>query len=209
MAEKKEKRNVVFRRIGGRIVPISVGSALAYDAARTKVVSNSGGIKMVRKINTVQPLSSIASRKLVFGTTIKSYDNSGKRVGQILFNKYQGAGNVEWLSVKKKFQGKGHSKKLIKQAAIEMKRSGIDKLTGHAITKRSAKVYEGFKGVKTFASRGGKLTRNIKAGVYREAILPKFTAALKKKPYMSGDNKIKLALGLGFVGYGLLKKDEK
>lgn len=47
MAEKKEKRNVVFRRIGGRIVPIAIGAG-AIGAAR-KIDVEKHGMRLQQK----------------------------------------------------------------------------------------------------------------------------------------------------------------
>jgi GNAT superfamily N-acetyltransferase len=153
MSEKnKEKRNVVFRRIGGRIVPIAVGTAgavVAADAARTRVVYKTKNLTMVRKEGVFLPIASFSERRPAFGTGLYAYNKSGKYVGRTLFDVTKEGktsyGSIDWLGVKKKFRGKGVSKKMVRQAAVEMKSKGAGSIFSHVVSPRSAGLFEGSK----------------------------------------------------------------
>jgi hypothetical protein len=119
MNEKDQNgpRKVVFRRIGGRIVPISVGAVgvsgavAAADAARTHTVYAKKGVTMVRKKFVVMPQSILAGSPSL-GTKISMHNKRGTTVGHSFFNvdKNDAEGSFDWLSVRKKYRGKGSSR---------------------------------------------------------------------------------------------------
>lgn len=134
-AEKQSNgRQVTFRRIGGRIVPISVsaaGSAVAFDAARTTRVLASKSLIIDRKKFAFQPFLGIK-----FGDQLVARNpKTGATMGQARYyvEKKFREGGFSWLSVKRPFRNQGLSKKLARQGAIEMKSQGAKNLVAHVV----------------------------------------------------------------------------
>lgn len=190
MSKKEEKRNVVFRRIGGRIVPITIGTAAAaktYDLARTQTVYQTKDIRIDRKKLKGLPIAMSSEKKLVFGEGLYAYNNKGKYLGRTLYGVEGKEGSFDWLSVKKSARGQGVSKKLTKQAAIEMKGQGATKIFSHVVHKRSAGLFEGSK-VKSKYYRGAythpKTGEVTLEPIGKRAAMDKVTKWQKPLPYL-------------------------
>jgi hypothetical protein len=157
MSKQKENKNVVFRRIGGKVVPITIGAAgagIAADAARTRVVYKTKKMTIVRKRGTFMPIGSYSEKRPMFGTGLYAYSNRGKYMGRTIFDVTKegkaSSGNFDWLTVKKRYRGQGLSKKLAKQGAIEMKGMGAKSIFSHVVSPRSAGLFEGSKVKSTY-----------------------------------------------------------
>lgn len=178
MEHKKERRNVVFRRIGGRIVPISIagaGGLVAADAARTTRVYSKAGVTIDKKKFAIQPF--VFDR---LGTRLEARVN-GKLAGTSSF--FRGAGEetlkdtlksktygISWLGVKKNFRGQGISKVLSKQTAKEIRRAGGNELWNQVVHKRSL--------LTNFSSKRDKLYK-ITDTVYKKVGLKKALGNIK------------------------------
>lgn len=239
MSENKENRRVVFRRINGRIVPIVVGgtgAALALDAARSDVVRVTKSGYSVRKKFTLMPMS-LSKGEIEVGTTITHRNNMGRKLGTVSFHKgVDGMGEINWLSVKKWARGKGISKHLVHDAAVEMRDAGMKKLSSHVVHERSAsllgnksrstfwKSYRTSKDGSSFVKQvgkkeaiasvaGGKWKEKGKsvAAVFRDTTLPRMRRVTK--PFKSLGIKAQLVAGIGLIGLGAYlgynKREEK
>lgn len=226
--EKKDDRKVVFRRIRGRIVPIAVGGAgvaIAADAARSDIVRVAkDGSYSVRKKYAVMPMAA-AKGELQIGTTISSHNKFGMKRGHInFFKNVAGEGEVDWLGVKKAHRGQGISKKLVSDAAAEMKSTGITHISSHVVHERSAglfgdKVKSRFWKSYRTAKDGGSFVKSISkkdalaavannkwkskkgtAAIFRDVKIPSLRRNIK--PFKSTGIKAKIALGVGLAGLG-------
>lgn len=236
MSQKEERRNVTFRRIGGRIVPIAIGTggaALAADAARTKRIYSKAGVTVDRKKFTLQPF--VYDR---LGTKLVAKVD-GKKAGTASF--FRGADadfgpdmfksktfGFSWLGVKGKFRGQGISKLLSKEAAKEIKGQGGNKLwnqvvhPGSLATNYSSKRDKLFKITETAEKKVGlkaalgniKYWRNKKgvltSDIFRETSL-KGIHRSRIKPFRTMKNKVTMGLGLLAVvgGFGYAAKENK
>lgn len=148
--KKKQKPNVVFRRIRGRIVPIkvsdknqqragvaaaAVGTVAAADAARTKT------ILVDKKKNITIDKKKFARRSFGLGLADELVIKvKGKKAG------YANIGRLEddvftfnMLKVNPKHRGKGLSKILTTESAREMKRQGAGSISNQVIHEGSLK----------------------------------------------------------------------
>lgn len=229
MSAREEKRTV-FRRIRGRIVPITIsvaGAGIAADAARSTVVrTDKLGNYSVKRTHALMPMS-LAKGELRLGTSITSYNKFGQKRGGISFLKnVMGEGEIDWLSVKRKFRGVGVSKQLTHDAAAEMRHAGIKKISSHVAHPRSAKLfgdkvkstyyksYYTSKSGESFVNQIGKKKAmelvgaykwksksNTTAAVFRDVKIPKLRRMVA--PFKSAAIKGRIGLGLGLVGLGL------
>lgn len=229
MKKNDENKRVVFRRIGGRIVPIAVattGAAIAADAARSDIVRTAkDGSYSVRRKYSVMPMA-LSKGELKIGTSISNYTKFGIKRGHInFFKNVADEGEVDWLGVGRKYRGKGISKGLAADAAVEMRSQGIKKLTSHVVHERSAKLfgdkvkssyfksYYTAKDGSSFVRRIGKTAamefvratkfknKQPTAAIFRDVTLPKLRR--NRIPFKSVGIKSKMGLGLGLVGAGL------
>ncbi len=226
-----------FIRIHGRVVPIkddrktqkvaavgvgATGAVIAADAARTDIVRQGVKQTLVRKRFAIQPMM-LMQKKLGFGTHIQAI-RGGKKAGHIFFNHKAGEGSIDWLGVKKEFRGKGISKTLAKEAAIDLKASGVKVLSSHVVHPRSTKLLSGsakssyWRVYRTTKKTGlshmeqiSKTTalkkvahlkdKGIGSTIFRDTILPN-NLRRAAKPFKSAAIKGRLALGLGVLGAG-------
>jgi hypothetical protein len=125
-------KHTVFRRIGGRIVPISVGTAGGVGAATalnalntTRLTSKAiekAGVTIVKKKFALQPF---VWTKL--GTRLNMYKGANYVGNARFFPGADGAASTfgfSWLGVRKAFRGQGQSKLLSSVAAGEIRRQG-------------------------------------------------------------------------------------
>jgi predicted GNAT family acetyltransferase len=137
MAKEKKEKKVVFRRIGGRIVPIAVGvggAAMAADAARTTRVYNKDGVTIDKKKNVRARLT---IRKRADELIIRK---NGKRAGYANFSRTDGSDfGFNFLKINKKFRKQGLANILTKQSAVEMKKQGAKTITNQVIHEGSLK----------------------------------------------------------------------
>jgi predicted GNAT family acetyltransferase len=233
--QKDENKRVVFRRIGGRIVPITiaaVGAGVAADAARSDVVRTAkDGSYSIRRKGSVMPMA-LTKGEIKFGTSVTNYTKYGQRRGHInFFKNVAGEGEVDWLGVGKKFRGKGISKNLTSDAAAEMRSQGIKKISSHVVHERSAKLfgdkvrsrfyksyYTGKDGSSFVRGIGKKAAlayvngtkwkgKQPAAAIFRDVVIPKMRR--NRVPFKSIGIKSKIGLGLGLFGYGLYKATER
>lgn len=144
-SQEQGQKKVVFRRIGGRVVPITVGSTgaagavAALDAARTTQIYAKKGITITKKRFAVQPF---VWDKL--GTKLTMYNRVGKKVASASY--YRGATDsaksfgFSWIGVKKAYRGKGYSKVLSGVAAGDIRKQGGTHLFNHVIHEGSLKT---------------------------------------------------------------------
>ncbi len=228
--ENKENKKTVFRRIRGRIVPISVsvtGAAIATDAARTKRVYNAGGITIDRSKFSFQPFAGATlGNKLTlkkggkFAGVARTYVNDGSEH------------SFSWLGIKKQFRGQGLSNVLAKQAAVEVKDQGGKTFFNHVVHPNSANLFgknsrnkyymerikkgeqyfekiskpKAMGRVKSWHTKG--FARNA---IFRETFIP---SDIKRTitPFRTLGNKMKIGLGIGLALAGasmMLKRDKK
>lgn len=176
-----KNERVRYIRKNGRIIPIrekrtdqaliaagSVGAAVSADAARTKTVYKSKSLTIEKKMFSIMPMDTLQSRYPKFGDALFAKNVQGKRVGRMHFTVEGKEGVIDWLSVKKSERGKGISKKLVKQAAIEMRAKGGKEIFTHVVHPRSAALLEGEKGVRSQYWRVARTTK--KSGMFLEGI---------------------------------------
>jgi len=133
---KQQNRNVVFRRIGGRVVPIATGTAglgVAADAARTKRVYENvrRGITIDRKLFARQPYVTFWSKDSDFFKLGQRLNLKVKGKSATTVSFYRGAMDgdpksfgISWLRTKSKFRGQGLSKIITRQAGVEIREKG-------------------------------------------------------------------------------------
>lgn len=121
--KKKEEKKIVFRRIGGKIVPISVASAglaTAASAANTTRVYEKGKVTIDKK-------------KFSFAPVVQKFGSKfdmkvdGKKVATAstyMDKSEKGSMAFGWLGTRKKHRGKGYAKTLSKEAARDAVRHG-------------------------------------------------------------------------------------
>ena len=234
MSKKREERRVVFRRVNGRIIPISVsvaGAGVAADAARTKRIYDKGGITMDLKRGAIQPF--FEKSKVPFGDRIVMR-KEGKFVGHSMFYKpfraEPGERSFSWLGVKRKFRGKGYSKLLTAESARQMKRDGGTFLLNQVVHKNSLQTNFSRTRDKLWRSRGDYMysmtkdeaIRNINfyrnkkglitSDVFRETSLKGIrTKNVGIKPFRTFGNKARIVAGALFAlgGIGFALKDRK
>jgi predicted GNAT family acetyltransferase len=170
-----------FIRRHGRIIPIrekrkdaaavgvgAAGAAVSLDAARTKTVYKTKNLTIERKQFSILPMESLVSKRPALGTALFAKNKKGRRVGRMHFTVQDQEGVIDWLSVKKSERGKGISKKLAKQAAVEMRAKGGKEIFTHVVHPRSAALLEGEKGVKSTYFRVYRTTK--KSGSFMNEI---------------------------------------
>lgn len=149
MAKKDDNRRVTFRRIRGRIVPISIGAgigAAAIENSRRTVLSQSGSRKVVERRSIFIPKTTISVKKKVIGPF-------SIRIGLAEF----------WMDKKKKraFVGAigGIDPKtnvsLLSNVSKSAKRQGAKTMYGGLISKEIAGIV---------SKRGGRLSLLSKKG---------------------------------------------
>jgi predicted GNAT family acetyltransferase len=229
MSQEKNKKTV-FRRIRGRIIPISIsitGAGMALDAARTKRVYNTGGITIDKKTHAFQPFAGatlgdhlIIKKDGKFAGHARTYINDGTEH------------SFSWLGIKKKFRGQGLSNILAKQAAVEAKDKGGKTFFNHVVHPNSANLFgkdsvnkyyverirkgeqiferiskpKAMSRVKTWHSKGF-----AKNAIFRQTVIPK-TLKRSITPFRTIGNKMKIGLGIGLFITGasmLFKKGDK
>jgi predicted GNAT family acetyltransferase len=128
----EKQQGVTFRRVRGRIIPIALGSAgaaTAADAARTKRVYQTSKVAIDRKSFAFQPFSG-----LQMGDQLVMKTRGGKRIAQARYYvKPGGEGVFSWVGVKRSFRGKGHSQRIAKAGALEMKDKGATFIFNHVV----------------------------------------------------------------------------
>lgn len=140
--KKDQKKNVVFRRINGRIVPISIGTAglgVAANAANTTRVYSRKNVTIDKKKFTFNPQSQVMASK--FDMRV-----DGKKVAtaSTYFDKQEkGFFGFAWLGTKKSERGKGYAKILSREATRDAVRHGAKYTESQVIHAGSAKA--GFK----------------------------------------------------------------
>ncbi len=133
--KNNQQQKVMFRRIGGRVIPITVGTAgagVAADAARTKRVYENvrRGITIDRKSFAYQPFVTFRGKdtftrlgdRLVMKVKGKTAANASYYRGA--FNNDPKSFGFSWLGVKSRFRGQGLSKVITRQAAVEIRAKG-------------------------------------------------------------------------------------
>lgn len=228
MSDSNEKRRTVFRRINGRIVPISLaagGSYAAFDGARTRRIYDKGGVTIDRKRFAFQPF---VPDKL--GTRLEM--RKGKDlVGTASYYKAGDNYSFSWLGIKSKFRGQGFSKPLSKVAAQSIKKDGGTKIFNQVVHPGSLNTNfsrkrdtlfklgrnqhgEYFKKItKAEATKNIKTWRNVKgiltSDVFRETSL-KGIRTSHIKPILTRASKVKIGAGLvaALTGIVLLKTNK-
>jgi len=170
-----------FIRRNGRIIPIrekrkdqaaigvgATGAAVAANAARTKTVYKTKNLTIERKAFSFMPMDSMQTKLPKFGTSLVAKNKDGKKAGRMVFTVDKQEGVIDWLSVKRSERGKGISKKLVKQGAIEMRSRGATEIFSHVVHPRSAALLEGEKGVKSTYYRVTRTTK--KSGMFLDQI---------------------------------------
>ena len=235
MSQKRDDRKVIFRRINGRLVPISVsagGAAVAADAARTKRIYDKKGITLDLKRGAIQPF--FEKSKVPFGDRIVMR-KEGKFVGHSMFYKpfkgEPGERSFSWLSVKRKFRGKGYSKLLTAESARQMKRDGGTFLFNQVVHKNSLQTNfkrgrdrlwrqrgnylygmtkdEAIRNINFYRTKRGLITSDA----FRETSLKGVRTKIGIKPFRTFGNKARIAVGalvaLGGLAYAVNMKDRK
>lgn len=183
------QKRMKFIHKNGRIIPIRekrkdaaavsvgvAGAAVATDAARTTTVYKTKNLTIQKKKFTFMPMDSLQSKMPKFGDALFAKNKAGKRVGRMHFTTDGSEGIIDWLSVKRSERGKGISKKLAKQAAIEMRGKGAKEIFTHVVHPRSAALLEGEKGARSTYFRVYRTTK--KSGSFMTEI-PKGEALAK------------------------------
>ena len=133
MAKKKdENKRVIFRRIGGRVIPITVGGAAAASAANTTRVYKKGNITIDKKKFSFAPVTKTFGSRYNLSVAGKKAANATVAVAK------DGEATFGWLGVKKKFQKKGLSKVLSKEAIRDSRRKGATHVFNQVIHPGSA-----------------------------------------------------------------------
>lgn len=209
-----------FIRRNGRIIPIrqkrkdqaaigvgAAGAALAADAARTKTVYKTKNLTIEKKGFSFMPMDSMTSKMPKFGTGLYAKNKKGKKVGKLIFtvDRKESEGVIDWLSVKRAERGKGISKKLAKQAAIEMRAKGGKEIFSHVVHPRSAALLEGEKGVKSTYYRVTRTTQ--KSGMFLEEIGKK-EALAKAGKWKGKPGKFKISEAVAGVKDAITRKQK-
>lgn len=208
--KKEENKQVVFRRMGGRIVPIVVGAGLV-NVGRTKSVYKKGSITIDQR-----------GKKLIMR-------KNGKKVGYSKFgitkNKYNQIGDskIKMVSVDKKFRGKGYGRTLIKETARAARQRGAKSMFSAIVGKRAAtiknksdKFYEFNPRMNEIGQSFFRETKRIKNRNLEKDYLFRKTniSRLKYKTKNTINlwprkNKLMLAAGIGSLAYGVFKDGRK
>lgn len=202
MTNKKEEKKTLFRRIGGRIVPIAVGGGLISRSVSTRVYKK-GDITIDRK-----------GRKMTMR-------KSGVKIGFTEFRKHGfggiGDSNIKWLGVAEKHRGKGYGRTIITETARELRRRGKNEMMNAVAGPRAATIKNKSDSFYEVANRknGESYLKRLKSIEGRDiSENPVFRrtkiSGLKKSTKYSMNkrvigNKALFALGAGLIGYGVLK----
>lgn len=215
----KEGKEITFRRIGGRIVPIAIGgtsAAVAYDAARTRRIYQKGPTTIDVKHFAFQPYKyGKIGPKLQLRV-------GGKKAGSAFITKWPysepKAWTFSWLGVKKPYRGKGFGKLLTKEAARVARRQGGESFVNQVVHRRSvlanynpkrdqfwtwrSKFYraktkkQALKNIAQWKRKGWKTS-----DIWRETNIKGIHLKGKNiiQPYMTKPTKVRLGLGLAGV----------
>lgn len=155
MSQEKESRKVVFRRIGGRIIPISVaavGGVVAADAARTTRIYSKGALTIDKKKFAMQPFVydrlgtrlelRVKGKKAGTASFFRGAHDDTLDVVKGLMGKQEKAKEFafSWLGIKNKFRGQGLSKILSHESAKEIKRQGGKEIWNQVVHPNSLKT---------------------------------------------------------------------
>lgn len=213
-----EEGKVRYIRVRGRIIPIRAkgpssgektaiagGGLVAGEALRHKVIKQTARHTFIRSAPTAQ-LAGIFG----VGKTLTMKTAAGKTIGHVDYKIRRTTGSVSMVSVAERFQGRGHSKTMLKEVGRELSGRGIQRIEGLVISPRSLNFFRGTKGVKqSLESAGGSLGAMkaqavLDSGdfVRRSVTFPKLRASTFK-PFRTRLNKLQIGVGLGIAALGV------
>ncbi len=146
MAKKKdENKRVIFRRIGGRLVPITVAAGVGIEASRRRTLSNRGNLKITERRSILSSTTTIRAKKKVNGLFRTN-------VGIATFSKStKGRANINLFAS----SDKKSTASLFVAMNKSAKRQGFKTFTALLANPSLPKV---------FKARGGKLISTSKSG---------------------------------------------
>lgn len=205
MAKRKEDREVIFRRIGGRIVPIAVGANLVrIGAGELRTVS--GNIRSVSRpkfFSRSRVITARIGRRKVASAQVRTKKLFGKKVTFV--EMFQGAGRAMKAAIRN-----------------ESVRARTTRVAGFPVSKDSIKFTArsggslltfGIKGkrlvVKKVSERGAQVAmrRSIK-GTSSRVLISSFKRKGGKAGKIARGNKVLLAAGIASIGFGLFNREK-